>query len=180
LTGGFRKPTAKELAEIKEIQGKVTLSKKDGAEIQQRLFVQANKARLFEYKGFTLKLVKLPVAPFMRILAKIPEKLLNPPPCEPCQGTGKIGEKKCEQCNGDGVYLDPATLTPEEQAQCVDVFCEGLSAASADHLSPDEIGRMSPPEFPEEFLGEAFRHLLLMNQATQPQIQKIGFFRRKP
>jgi hypothetical protein len=170
----------KDLAQIKDISAKASDAKKAGAQIQQELFEQANKVRVFEYKNCSLKLVKLPLASFLRILAKVPEKIMNPPPCDACQGIGKVGEKRCSKCNGDGVFLEDNALTPEERAQCVEVFCEALSAANPDGLTPEEIGRMTPPEFPEDFLGTAFRHLLLMNQATQQQIQKIGFFRRKP
>ena len=173
-------PTPAQLAQIRETAAKAQASKKSGAEIQQELLAEANKVRIFEYKGCSMKLVKLPIQVFLRLIGRLPSKIMNPPPCPDCKGAGQVHGKRCGKCNGEGVYLPDNALTPDETAQFIDVACEALSKASPDGLTPDDIGRMCPPEFPEDFIGVAFRHLLLMNQATQKQIQELGFFRRKP
>ena len=131
-------------------------------------------------------MVKLPFPEFLRIIAKLPAKLLNLPPCPTCEGKGVINDpavkvpRQCEKCEGDGVYMPDDYLTPEETAQVWSVWCEALSVANPDGLTPEQIGRMTPPEYPEDFLAVAFRHLLRMNQATSQDVAKIGFFRGKP
>lgn len=174
-----------ELAQIRDLSAKAAVDKKLGAETQRKL-TEATKVKLFEYRGFTLKLIKLPFPVFLRFIPRIPEILMNPPPCPDCEGEGRIVDpaakapRPCEKCLGEGVYLPDDALTPQELADLIEVMCEALSAASADGLTPEQIGRMTPPEFPEDFIGVAFKHLLLMNSATKKQLQQVNFFRGKP
>jgi hypothetical protein len=147
-------------------------SEKDSHASQQVLMEKANTVRTFQESGFSLRLRKLPIAQAMRMIARIPDPSLM---CETCKGAKLLNEKKCETCKGEGVTL--RELTVEEEALTIECYCEALSAASVDGFTPEQIGRMSPPEFPLDWIGKAFVFLLKMNQLTQKQLDSLEFFR---
>lgn len=150
--------TAEIPPQLRKLVDQAAKAEKDGQKAVEHLLEKADSVRTFTHKGLTLHFRKLPLPDALRIQGKMPKCVI-----------ADAGEESQD--------ID---LTPEETWQYLDAITEALAISNVDGYSKEQFGRMTPPEYPEDFLGAAYHFVLRMNMMTKKQLDDVGFFRGQP
>lgn len=153
-------------APIQDLLKRAQKAAKEGHESQRTLMEKVDAVRTYTYAGSEKKdfpelkfgFHKLELPDALRIMAKLPERVQSDP----------------------GQEAHDVELSLSEYSEYMEACCEALALASDDGITAEQFGRMTPPEFPSDLLGDAFHFVMVQSQMTKKQIEDLEFFRGKP